>query len=99
MPAARSTFQVKLTRSKFEQMTEDLLERCVGPFERALSDAGVSAKQIDEVVLVGGSTRMPMVQEIGFGRSREARSRIGASTPTKWWRSARRSRLASWRAR
>jgi molecular chaperone DnaK len=54
---------VKLTRSKFEQMTEDLLERCVGPFERALSDAGVSAGQIDEVVLVGGSTRMPMVQE------------------------------------
>jgi molecular chaperone DnaK len=55
--------QVKLTRSKFEQMTEDLLERCVGPFERALKDAGVSASQIDEVVLVGGSTRMPMVQE------------------------------------
>ncbi len=55
---------VKLTRSKFEQMTEDLLERCVGPFERALSDAGVSAGKIDEVVLVGGSTRMPMVQEL-----------------------------------
>ncbi len=54
---------VKLTRSKFEQMTEDLLERCVGPFERALNDAGVTAGQIDEVVLVGGSTRMPMVQE------------------------------------
>ncbi len=55
--------QVKLTRSQFEQMTEDLLERCVGPFERALKDAGISAKQIDEVVLVGGSTRMPMAQE------------------------------------
>ncbi len=55
---------VKLTRSKFEQMTEDLLERCVGPFERALKDAGVSAKQIDEVVLVGGSTRMPMAQDL-----------------------------------
>jgi molecular chaperone DnaK len=54
---------VKLTRSKFEQLTEDLVERCAGPFERALKDAGVSAGQIDEVVLVGGSTRMPMVQE------------------------------------
>jgi molecular chaperone DnaK len=56
--------QVKLTRSRFEQMTEDLLERCVGPFERALKDAGRTAKEIDEVVLVGGSTRMPMVQDL-----------------------------------
>ncbi|HSF17638.1 MAG TPA: molecular chaperone DnaK [Vicinamibacteria bacterium] len=54
---------VKLTRSKFEQMTEDLLERCSGPFERALKDAALDAGRIDEVVLVGGSTRMPMVQE------------------------------------
>jgi molecular chaperone DnaK len=45
-------------------MTEDLLERCVGPFERALKDAGRTAKEIDEVVLVGGSTRMPMVQDL-----------------------------------
>jgi molecular chaperone DnaK len=56
--------QLKLSRSKFEQMTEDLLQRCVGPFERALKDAGLKANQIDEVVLVGGSTRMPMVQEL-----------------------------------
>jgi molecular chaperone DnaK len=56
--------QVKLTRSKFEQMTEDLLERSVGPFEQALKDAGIAANRIDEVVLVGGSTRMPMVQEM-----------------------------------
>jgi molecular chaperone DnaK len=56
--------QLKLTRSKFEQMTEDLLQRCVGPFERALKDAGLKAAQINEVVLVGGSTRMPMVQDL-----------------------------------
>ncbi len=56
--------QLKLTRSKFEQLTEDLLQRCVGPFERALKDAGLRPNQIDEVVLVGGATRMPMVQEL-----------------------------------
>jgi len=56
--------QMKLTRSKFEQMTEDLLQRCVGPFERALKDAGLKAAQINEVVLVGGATRMPMVQDL-----------------------------------
>jgi molecular chaperone DnaK len=54
----------KLTRAKFEQMTEDLLARVRGPFEAALKDAKLSAKQIDEVVLVGGSTRMPMAQEL-----------------------------------
>jgi molecular chaperone DnaK len=56
--------QLKLTRSKFEQLTEDLLDRCRGPFERALADARLKAAQVDEVVLVGGSTRMPMVQEL-----------------------------------
>ncbi len=56
--------QMKLTRAKFEQMTEDLLQRCVGPFEQAIRDAKLSKDQIDEVVLVGGSTRMPMVQEL-----------------------------------
>ena len=56
--------QVKLTRSKFEQMTEDLLERCRKPFEAALKDAGMDASKLNEVVLVGGSTRMPMVQEL-----------------------------------
>lgn len=56
--------QMKLTRAKFEQLTEDLLQRCRGPFEQALRDAKLSKDQIDEVVLVGGSTRMPMVQEL-----------------------------------
>ena len=56
--------QSKLTRSKFEQMTEDLLERCRKPFEAALKDAGMDASRLNEVVLVGGSTRMPMVQDL-----------------------------------
>jgi molecular chaperone DnaK len=55
---------LKLTRSKFEQMTEDLLERCRKPFEAALKDAGMDASRLNEVVLVGGSTRMPMVQDL-----------------------------------
>jgi molecular chaperone DnaK len=55
---------LRLTRAKFEQLTEDLLNRCRGPFEAALRDAGLKASGIDEVVLVGGSTRMPMVQEL-----------------------------------
>jgi molecular chaperone DnaK len=56
--------QMKLTRSKFEQLVDDLLQKTVGPTKQALSDAGVEAKQIDEVVLVGGSTRIPRVQQI-----------------------------------
>ena len=56
--------QLKLTRSKFEQMTEDLLNRCRKPFEAALKDAGMKATDLNEVVLVGGSTRMPMVQNL-----------------------------------
>lgn len=56
--------QVKLTRAKFEQMTNDLLLRCRKPFEAALKDAGLSADKLDEVVLVGGSSRMPMVQDL-----------------------------------
>jgi molecular chaperone DnaK len=55
---------LKLTRAKFEQLVEDLLQRTVGPTKQALSDAGVSPSQIDEVVLVGGSTRVPRVQAI-----------------------------------
>jgi molecular chaperone DnaK len=54
----------KLTRAKFEQLVDDLLQRTVGPTRQALADAGVSATQIDEVVLVGGSTRVPKVQQI-----------------------------------
>ena len=55
---------MKLTRTRFEQLVEDLLNRTVGPTKQALSDAGVSASDIDEVVLVGGSTRIPRVQAI-----------------------------------
>jgi len=56
--------QIKLSRSKFEQITEDLVERLRGPFNAALKDAGISASSVHEVVLVGGATRMPMVQEL-----------------------------------
>src|SRR6201986_4794076 len=54
----------KLTRAKFEQLSDTLFERCLKPCEQALKDAGMSASQIDEVILVGGSTRIPKVQEI-----------------------------------
>ncbi len=54
----------KLTRAKFEQLADSLFERCLKPCEQALKDAGISASQIDEVILVGGSTRIPKVQEI-----------------------------------
>ncbi len=53
-----------LTRAEFERITRDLLERCRKPVEQALHDAGYTASQIDEVILVGGSTRMPAVQEL-----------------------------------
>jgi len=56
--------EMKLTRSKFEQLSEDLVNRCRGPFERALVDAKLKPSDIDEVVLVGGATRMPMIQEL-----------------------------------
>ena len=59
--------QIKLTRSKLEQLTEDLVERCRVPFEQALSDAKLSASDIDEIVLVGGATRMPMIQDLVRG--------------------------------
>jgi molecular chaperone DnaK len=56
--------QMKLTRAKFEQLVDDLLQRTVGPTRQALSDAGLDPSKIDEVVLVGGSTRIPKVQQI-----------------------------------
>ncbi len=56
--------QMKLTRAKFEQLVDDLLQRTVGPTRQALADAGVDPSKIDEVVLVGGSTRIPRVQQI-----------------------------------
>jgi molecular chaperone DnaK len=55
---------MKLTRAKFESLVEDLLQRTVSPVKQALTDAGLTAKDIDEVVLVGGSTRVPRVQQI-----------------------------------
>ncbi|MEU7083117.1 molecular chaperone DnaK, partial [Streptomyces achromogenes] len=51
----------KLTRAQFEQLTSDLLERCKGPFHNAVKDAGIKVSDIDHVILVGGSTRMPAV--------------------------------------
>jgi molecular chaperone DnaK len=61
----------KLSRAKFEQLSDSLFERCLKPCEQALKDAGLPASKIDEVILVGGSTRIPKVQEIVekfFGR-------------------------------
>ena len=54
----------QLTRSKFQELTADLTERCRGPFTQAISDAGLTKGKIDHVVLVGGSTRMPAIQEM-----------------------------------
>jgi molecular chaperone DnaK len=56
--------QLKLTRAKLEQLVDDLLQRTMGPVRQVLADAGVDARKIDEVVLVGGSTRMPKVQQL-----------------------------------
>ncbi len=55
-----------LTRSKFQEMTADLVERCRVAFDQAIKDAGLTKSQIDHVILVGGSTRMPAVQELVF---------------------------------
>ncbi len=56
--------EMKLTRSEFERMTEDLVQRCSGPFDQAVKDWGKDVSAIDHVILVGGSTRMPMIQEL-----------------------------------
>ena len=55
--------QVSLSRAKFEQMIDPIVERTLGPCRQAIKDAGVSASDIDEVIMVGGSTRIPLVQE------------------------------------
>ena len=63
--------QMKLTRARFEQMVEDIVQRSVGPCKQALADAGVNPSQINEVVMVGGQTRMPRIQQLVrdlFGR-------------------------------
>ena len=54
---------IKLTRAKLEALVEQLIDRTIGPCKAALKDAGISAGEIDEVILVGGMTRMPKVQE------------------------------------
>jgi molecular chaperone DnaK len=59
--------QMKLTRAKFEQLVDDLLERSMGPLRQALADAGLQPSDIDEVVLVGGSTRIPKIQQLVKG--------------------------------
>ena len=56
--------EMKLTRAKFDALTADLVERCRGPFERALADAKLTAQDLDEVILVGGATRTPAVQAL-----------------------------------
>jgi molecular chaperone DnaK len=56
--------EMKLTRAKFEQLTADLVDRCAGPIKQALADAKITERDIDEVILVGGSTRVPAVQAL-----------------------------------
>ena len=56
--------ELTLTRSKFQEITSDLLDACKGPFEQAIRDAGLTKEKIDRVILVGGSTRMPAVQDL-----------------------------------
>lgn len=56
--------EMKITRAKFEELTSDLTERTIAPFKQALADAKLTEKDIDEVILVGGSTRMPVIQEL-----------------------------------
>ena len=87
---------MKLSRAKLDAMVDDLIQRTVEPCKAALKDAGLTASQIDEVVLVGGQTRMPKVQETVqalFGREPQR-----ASTPTKSSPLAQPSRLAYCRA-
>ena len=56
--------ETKLTRAKFEHITSDLTDRCKGPMEKALKDSGFKLSELDEVILVGGATRMPVIQEL-----------------------------------
>ena len=58
---------VKLTRAKFNELTHDLVDACKGPFEQAIADAGLDKSKIDHVILVGGSTRMPSIQDLVQG--------------------------------
>lgn len=83
---------VKLTRSKLEQLSDPLIEKTVKPFEACLKDAGLSKSDIDELVLVGGMTRMPRVVETADKLAgKEAHK---ASIRTRLWRGARPFRAA-----
>ena len=82
--------QMNITRAKFEQLVDHLIERCRGPVMKALADAKLKPSDIDEVVLVGGMTRVPKVQALVkeiFGKEATR-----GSTPTRWWPSAPPSR-------
>ncbi|MGI5212453.1 molecular chaperone DnaK [Plantactinospora sp. CA-290183] len=63
-PSAPLHLDVTLTRAEFQRMSQDLLDRCKGPFEQAIKDAGIKVADVDHVILVGGSTRMPAVSEL-----------------------------------
>ncbi|MGH7205303.1 MAG: molecular chaperone DnaK [Nitrospiraceae bacterium] len=63
LPAGKGEFRFELTRDQLEALTRDLVERTIGPCRQALKDAGLKPSEIDEVVLVGGSTRMPLVRQ------------------------------------
>jgi molecular chaperone DnaK (HSP70) len=81
---------LKLTRAKLESLVDDLVQRTLEPCKIALNDAGMSASEIDDVILVGGQTRMPKVQEAV--EASLARSRARTSTRTRLSRWAPRSR-------
>ncbi|MBE1485958.1 molecular chaperone DnaK [Plantactinospora soyae] len=63
-PSAPLHLDVTLSRAEFQRMTQDLLDRCKGPFEQAIKDANIKISEVDHVILVGGSTRMPAVSEL-----------------------------------
>jgi molecular chaperone DnaK len=63
-PSGPLHLDVNVTRAEFQRMTQDLLDRCKGPFEQAIKDAGIKLSNVDHVILVGGSTRMPAVSDL-----------------------------------
>jgi molecular chaperone DnaK len=63
-PSGPLHLDVDVSRAEFQRMTQDLLDRCKGPFEQAIKDAGIKVSQVDHVILVGGSTRMPAVSDL-----------------------------------
>jgi molecular chaperone DnaK len=63
-PAGPLHLDMSLSRAEFQRMTQDLLDRCKGPFEQAIKDAGIKVADVDHVILVGGSTRMPAVSDL-----------------------------------